>query len=87
MQVVKKHKAFDKRKSILNDGFTHLVTLPWKSSGKEVTPWNDVCADIIEVFGLPGNRFMSHATPDSMTFYFKTEYDASLCKVLISDKI
>ena len=86
-QIVKKHKAFNKKRDILNNGFTHLVTVPWKSNGIEAMPWNEVCANIIEVFGLPGGRFMSHATPDNLTFYFKSEHDALLCKVLISDKV
>lgn len=70
----------------MDRGFTHIVSLPWRANN-EAPPWNEVCADIIEVFGLPGQRFMTHATPNSLTFYFKSDHDALLCGVLISDKV
>ena len=87
VQVVKTHKAFNKKLSILNNGFTHTVDIPWNKSNAEGPIWNELCANIIEVFGLPGDRYMSHPTPDNMTFYFKSEKDLLLCRVLISDKI
>jgi len=39
------------------------------------------------VFGLPGNKFVSHPKPDSMEFYFKSKKDAELCKILLSERI
>jgi len=69
----------------MSDGFTHMVQVPWHSqSGKW---WNEACADVIEVFGLPGDRFTSYAKMESMEFYFKSNRDAELCKILLSDKI
>ena len=69
----------------MGDGFVHKVKVPWsyQSSGW----WNDACADVVEIFGLPGDRFMSHPTPECLDFYFKSEKDANLCKILLSDKI
>jgi hypothetical protein len=49
--------------------------------------WNEVCADIMEVFGLPGDRYTSHPCEDCMLFRFKSKKDYNLCKILISDKI
>lgn len=40
--------------------------------------WNETCAWAIEQFGLPGNKFETHATEDYMDFYFKDERDAIL---------
>ena len=70
---------------ILDKGFTHKVSIPW--NGQKEYWWNETCADILEVFGLPGGRFMSHPKPNQMDFYFKSEKDADLCKILISEKI
>jgi len=49
--------------------------------------WNDTCASIIEHFGLPGDRYVTEVTADNMTFNFKTEQDAFMCKVLVSDRL
>ena len=68
-----------------DEGYVHLVRLPW--TGQDSYWWNEACADILEVFGLPGDRFTSHPTADYMDFYFKSEKDASLCRVLVSEKI
>jgi hypothetical protein len=88
VQADKKHKAFDKRKAILSDGFLYDITIPWETTENDRwVSWNELCADIMEVFGLPGHRYMTHTTPACMKFYFKSEKDALLCNVLISDKI
>jgi hypothetical protein len=49
--------------------------------------WNETCAIVLEVFGLPGDRFTSHPTPDFMNFHFKSKKDAELCKILLSERI
>ena len=64
---------------------TTTIRLPW--TGQKEYWWNEVCADIVEVFGLPGDRYTSHPTPDYMDFYFKSDKDAELCKILLSEKI
>jgi hypothetical protein len=49
--------------------------------------WNEACADVVEVFGLPGDRFTSHPHEDCMLFRFNSKKDYQLCKILLSDKI
>lgn len=49
--------------------------------------WNEVCADIIEVFGLPGNRYTSSPCQDFMEFNFNNFRDAELCRILLSERI
>lgn len=63
----------------------HIVSIPWK--GQSNFWWDEACADVLEVFGLPGGRFTSHPNTDQMDFYFKSEKDADLCRILISEKI
>ena len=66
-------------------GRTYIVSLPW--TGQNSHWWNQACADVVEVFGLPGDRFTSHPSADFMDFHFKSEKDYNLCKILLSDKI
>ena len=49
--------------------------------------WNELCADVVEVFGLPGNRFISRPTVDYMDFHFKSKKDADLCRIILSEKL
>lgn len=82
-QEIRKHKAFGRE--FLNANPENVIRLPWDSQDKYW--WNEVCADVIEVFGLPGGRFTSHPTPNYMDFHFKSKKDADLCRILLSEKI
>jgi hypothetical protein len=42
---------------------------------------------VIEHFGLPGDRYTTEVSVDCMKFNFKTEYDALMCKILVSDRV
>lgn len=64
---------------------THSVVVKWENQHDFY--WNQICSDIVEVFGLPGNRFYYKPEIDYMTFIFKTKKDADMCRILISEKI
>jgi hypothetical protein len=49
--------------------------------------WNETCAMVVEVFGLPGNKFTFTPSVDFMIFTFKSTKDADLCKILLSDRL
>jgi hypothetical protein len=59
----------------------HEVIIDW------TTPWNEINAQVVEVFGLPGNRFLYTPSADFMTFCFKSKKDAELCKIMLSEYI
>jgi len=59
----------------------HEVIIDWAIDRN----WNEVCANIVEVFGLPGSRFVYTPDVDYMTFCFKSIKDANLCKILLSE--
>ena len=40
--------------------------------------WNEILARTVEVFGLPGDRYMTSANVDFMDFKFKDEQDRLL---------
>jgi hypothetical protein len=87
MQGSKKHHAVDSRIPKWDEGFLHLVEVPWSKKLNTINKWDEACADVMDVFGLPGNKFVSHPKPDSMEFYFKSKKDAELCKILLSERI
>ena len=61
------------------------ITVPWKNQSN--TWWNETCANILEHFGLPGDRYFTEITADHMHFDFTDDRDALMCRIMISDKI
>ena len=49
--------------------------------------WNETCAMVLEVFGLPGGRYESKPEHDYMSFNFKNQKDADLCRILLSERL
>lgn len=64
---------------------TQTIVVPWHSQGN--TWWNETCASVLEVFGLPGQRFYYKPYETHMTFTFKSKKDADLCRILLSEKL
>jgi hypothetical protein len=52
------------------------VRIPWDRNYDNEYKWNKVCARAIEMFGLPGDRFETHANVHYMDFIFKSNKDA-----------
>jgi len=52
------------------------VRIPWVRDQDNEYRWNEVCARAIEMFGLPGDRFETHANVNHMDFVFKSNKDA-----------
>ena len=52
------------------------VRIPWERNYDDETWWNEVCARAIERFGLPGDKFTTHANIHYMDFVFKSNKDA-----------
>jgi hypothetical protein len=42
---------------------------------------------VLEVFGLPGGRYESKPEHDYMSFTFKNQKDATLCRILLSERL
>ena len=62
------------------------VCVDWKTGQNNIW-WNETCAIVLEVFGLPGDRFVSTPTADYMLFTFKSQKDADLCRILLSERL
>lgn len=64
---------------------SHIIIINWHSQG--TSWWNETCASVLEVFGLPGQRFYYRPYDTHMTFTFKSKKDADLCRILLSEKL
>lgn len=53
-----------------------VVRVGWNLNSP--TPWNEVTARALEVFGLPGDRYITHLTQDFMEYHFRDPQDATL---------
>jgi hypothetical protein len=51
---------------------THRVRIPWNNQ----RDWNRICIWAVEQFGLPGDRYMTHASSEHMDFDFVAAQDA-----------
>lgn len=57
------------------------VRIPWSRNHDNEYKWNEVCAWAIEMFGLPGDRFETHANVHCMDFVFKSNKDALMMAI------
>ena len=55
---------------------THTVRIHWNREFENEVYWNEVCAWALERFGLPGDRFHTHANVNYMEFVFVNKKDA-----------
>ena len=63
------------------------VRIPWSREMDNKYRWNEVCAWAIEYFGLPGDRFQTHANVNFMDFIFKSNKDALIMSLQWNAKI
>ena len=57
------------------------VRISWETWHRHAK-WNETFAQAVEQFGLPGDRYVTHATEDYMDFYFKDERDAIIFELM-----
>lgn len=67
--------------------YCYPVVIPWSSQLDTVTAWNEVCAQGMEMFGLPGNRYVTEANVNDMTWYFKNPQDALIMTLKFSEQL
>jgi hypothetical protein len=57
------------------------MTLHWQHSLNDIRTWNEALAQVVEVFGLPGDRYITDVTINNMTFWFRNPHDALLFRL------
>lgn len=63
----------------------NTVTVFWENQNN--IWWSEICAKIVEHFGLPGGKYKTEVSSEYMNFTFKNKHDALMCKMLISESI
>ena len=70
----------------LQDGqFKYPVVIPWTPRLDTVSAWNEVCAQGMEMFGLPGGRYITEANVNDMTWWFSNKHDALIMTLKFSE--
>ena len=64
-----------------------IVAVDWNKGIEVAYGWNEACAKVVAVFGLPGERFYYRPKEEFMIFVFKSVKDAKLCRILLSEII
>lgn len=67
--------------------YSHCVRIDWNLDDQGSIWWNEICAEVIEIFGAPGKKYLYRPYIDYMSFEFASEKDALLCKLLLSDRL
>ena len=76
------------RTSTLKDElYKYPVVIPWSTTLDSITAWNEICAQGMEMFGLPGNRYITEANVNDMTWYFRDPKDALLMTLKFSEQL
>jgi len=65
--------------------FAYPVTVYWGQGADTMHYWNEICAASIEMFGCPGDRFITDIGPDKMTWSFRDNRDAFIFKLKFSE--
>jgi hypothetical protein len=61
------------------------IKIGWGIGDGYGDPWNEICATVIEKFGLPGDKYTTEVSSQYMIFYFKEAEDAMLAKLTLGD--
>ena len=73
--------------TLREEKFKYPVIVPWSSQMDTVSAWNEICAQAMEMFGLPGDRYITDANVNDMTWYFRDEQDALLMTLKFSEQL
>ena len=63
------------------------VRIPWNREHDNEYKWNEVGIRAIKMFGLPGDRYVTHANVNYMDFVFKSNKDALMFAIEHNGKI
>lgn len=58
------------------------IKVAWQD-GVSASDWPDKCIRIMESFGLPGGKYITHVTENHMVFSFNDVEDAVMARLII----
>ena len=67
-----------------DSGFPYVVSVTLRDNNN-IAHWNRICIDAVELFGIPGDRFITDLHWDKLDFYFKNTQDELLFRLKFSE--
>lgn len=68
------------------DSGLNIVQVNWQNEQTGIW-WNETCAMILAQFGLPGGKYTTNTTEECMSFTFNDPKDATLCRLMLSERL
>ena len=65
--------------------FKYPVTIRWGRGADTMDHWDQLSISSIELFGLPGDRYITDITAEHMTWFFRDEQEALIFKLKFSE--
>jgi hypothetical protein len=65
--------------------YTHGVRVSLRTDNDNILRWDEVCHKAVELFGLPGERYITDIDSNFMDWIFKDSEDALLFKLKFSE--
>jgi len=65
--------------------FAYPVTVYWGSGADTMDYWDRLCIASIEMFGCPGDKFITDISADRMIWAFRNPKDAFIFKLKFSE--
>lgn len=59
------------------------VFVPWTNDRNHT--WTETSIKVIEIFGLPGKKYVTDIGSDGIRFLFNNNKDAFICSIAVSD--
>jgi len=66
--------------------YTHSITVALDNKD-DMLRWEQICIDAIDLFGLPGGRYITDIGGNSMDWIFRDVRDAVLFKLKFSEVV
>jgi hypothetical protein len=80
-------KTISGNNTLQDDAFKYPVVVPWSARLDTMSAWNEICAQGMEMFGLPGDRYITDANVTDMTWYFRDPHDALIMTLKFSEAV
>ena len=67
---------------------TYPVKISWSDNyitRNDLLSWNEICAQVVERFGLPGGLYTTELTPEYMVFNFNEAEDALIARLSLGE--
>jgi hypothetical protein len=67
--------------------YSYHCVIPWTQRSNPIYYWDTLCAEAVELFGLPGDRYVTDVGEFSMTWSFKDNQDAVLFRLKFGEVV